>query len=347
MIKGSFSRLLTYSLIALAAFSTVILSANTPVWTQTANYYQVRQGALASSGLMWPTSGTVSRGFIKNQHEGIDIAGPSGTPIIAVAPGTVIKAGWDDWGLGNAVVIRHSEGSVTVYGHNRRLLVAKGQQVNQGQMIAEMGSTGNSTGPHLHFEFQPDGRIPVDPMRTFSSNNIAGRNQRQTQASIRQTEDAFNDDVPPNEMPQRSYGARTNLNLLPMRPPMQQPMRPPMQQPMRPPMQPPMQPPTRPAMQPNYRDSVAANTQCQGATVISGETQKAVVKLCQESGQLFYIGQAKQDFSPIIKLPAWRIGASRFRADNGNYSYFVTPTTVEVWRDGEKVNTDSLNTYNF
>jgi lipoprotein NlpD len=334
MIKGSFSRLLKHSLIALATIGTIAISANTQAWTQTSNYYQVRQGALASSGLMWPTSGTVSRGFIKNQHEGIDIAGPSGTPIIAVASGTVVKAAWDDWGLGNAIVIRHSNGSVTVYGHNRRLLVSRGQQVNQGQMIAEMGSTGNSTGPHLHFEFQPDGRIPVDPTRVFSS-NVATRNQRQTEASIRetrsqtrsQTRNIYNDDVPPNEMAPRSYGARMNSAVPPIRPPMQ----PPMQQP----------------IQPNYRDFVANNTQCEGATVISGETQKAVVKLCQESGQFFYIGQAKQDFSTIIKLPAWKIGTSRYRADNGNYSYFVTPTGVEVWRDGERMNMDSFNTSSF
>ena len=111
-----------------------------------------------SPQFMWPTQGLISQGF-NTSHEGIDISGAFWTPILAAGNGEVIFVGQDDWGLGLAIQIRHSNGSVTVYGHNQRLLVRKGQQVNQGQMIAEMGSTGNSNGPHLHFEVHPNGQV--------------------------------------------------------------------------------------------------------------------------------------------------------------------------------------------
>lgn len=113
--------------------------------------------------LIWPATGQISQTFHR-YHEGLDIAGPAGTPILAASSGTVTVAGWDDWGLGNAIVLQHEDGSRTVYGHNQRLFVGIGQSVFQGQTIAEMGSTGNSTGPHLHFEVRPNGRDSVDPL---------------------------------------------------------------------------------------------------------------------------------------------------------------------------------------
>ncbi|MBP0020237.1 MAG: M23 family metallopeptidase [Cyanobacteria bacterium SBLK] len=113
--------------------------------------------------LIWPATGQISQTFHR-YHEGLDIAGPAGTPILAASSGTVTVAGWDDWGLGNAIVVQHENGSRTVYGHNQRLFVRVGQSVFQGQTIAEMGSTGNSTGPHLHFEVRPNGRDSVDPL---------------------------------------------------------------------------------------------------------------------------------------------------------------------------------------
>ncbi|MEA5472531.1 M23 family metallopeptidase [Spirulina sp. 06S082] len=112
---------------------------------------------------IWPTAGEITQRFHR-YHEGLDIAGSTGTPILAAGDGTVIKAGWDDWGLGNAIALQHEDGSRTVYGHNQRLFVRVGETVRQGQTIAEMGSTGNSTGPHLHFEVLPNGRDPVDPL---------------------------------------------------------------------------------------------------------------------------------------------------------------------------------------
>ncbi|RAQ40206.1 peptidase M23, partial [Arthrospira sp. O9.13F] len=97
-------------------------------------------------------------------HRGIDIAGPVGTPILAAAPGVVIFSGWNSGGYGNLVELEHPDGSVTLYAHNHRNLVSKGQKVTQGQLIAEMGSTGFSTGPHLHFEIHPTGNGAVNPM---------------------------------------------------------------------------------------------------------------------------------------------------------------------------------------
>ena len=97
-------------------------------------------------------------------HRGIDIANAVGTPIYASAPGVVVRAGWNNGGYGNVVDIRHSDGSMTRYGHNSRILVQVGQQVEQGQTIAAMGSTGFSTGPHSHFEVHPSGKGAVNPI---------------------------------------------------------------------------------------------------------------------------------------------------------------------------------------
>jgi murein DD-endopeptidase MepM/ murein hydrolase activator NlpD len=97
-------------------------------------------------------------------HRGIDIAGPVGTPIVAAAAGKVISAGWNYDGFGNRVEILHPDGTVTLYAHTNKVLTKVGKQVHQGELIAEMGSTGNSTGPHLHFQVHPKGKEAVDPM---------------------------------------------------------------------------------------------------------------------------------------------------------------------------------------
>jgi len=95
-------------------------------------------------------------------HAGIDIAVASGTPVVASAAGTVIVAGWYG-GYGNLVVIDHGNGIATAYGHNSSVAVSPGQYVAQGQLISYSGSTGHSTGPHVHFEVRINGS-PVDPM---------------------------------------------------------------------------------------------------------------------------------------------------------------------------------------
>ena len=125
------------------------------------------EGAPAFNGYIWPAKGTLTSGYgwrWGRMHKGIDIAGPIGTPIVAAGHGVVDFAGWNSGGYGNLVDIRHPDGSLTLYAHNNHILVRKGQSVKQGQQIAEMGSTGYSTGPHLHFEIHPTGQGAVNPM---------------------------------------------------------------------------------------------------------------------------------------------------------------------------------------
>jgi murein DD-endopeptidase MepM/ murein hydrolase activator NlpD len=122
-------------------------------------------GAPSASGFIWPVNGPVVSGFGMRWgrlHEGIDIAASSGTPIRAAAAGTVIHAGWLG-GYGNLVVLDHGNGLATAYAHASAILVSVGQRVAQGETIALVGSTGNSSGPHLHFEVRVNG-IAVDPL---------------------------------------------------------------------------------------------------------------------------------------------------------------------------------------
>lgn len=119
------------------------------------------------NGYIWPANGVFTSGYgwrWGRMHNGIDIAGPVGTPIFAAAAGVVTYAAWNDGGYGNLVEIAHPDGSLTVYAHNQRILVREGQEVDQGEQVAEMGSTGFSTGPHLHFEIHPAGQGAVNPM---------------------------------------------------------------------------------------------------------------------------------------------------------------------------------------
>ena len=118
-------------------------------------------------GYIWPTKGVLSSGYgwrWGRMHKGIDIAAPIGTPVVAAAPGVVIKAGWNSGGYGRLVDIKHPDGTFTRYAHNNRILVHPGQQVEQGEPISEMGSSGRSTGPHLHFEVHPAGKGAVNPI---------------------------------------------------------------------------------------------------------------------------------------------------------------------------------------
>ena len=125
-------------------------------------------------GYSWPAAGTLTSKFGRRwgkMHKGIDIAGPIGTPIDAAADGIVIAAGWNSGGYGNLVEIRHSDGTTTRYGHNSRLSVSVGQVVRQGQQVAQMGSTGHSTGSHLHFEIRPSGGAAVNPIAHLPANS--------------------------------------------------------------------------------------------------------------------------------------------------------------------------------
>lgn len=130
--------------------------------------------SLRFTGFIWPAEGILTSGYgwrWGRMHRGIDIAGPVGTPIFAAAPGVVTYAGWNDGGYGNLVEIEHPDGSLTVYAHNSRILVNEGQKVSQGDQISEMGSTGRSTGPHLHFEIHPNGQGAINPMALLPQDN--------------------------------------------------------------------------------------------------------------------------------------------------------------------------------
>ncbi|HYW22021.1 MAG TPA: M23 family metallopeptidase [Nodularia sp. (in: cyanobacteria)] len=265
------AHIITYGLITLMSLINV-LSINTLALTQLVPDSPIQHIPIADSNLIWPTQGLISQGFRKYQHEGIDIAGASGTPIFAAASGVVVKAGWDNWGLGNAIEIKHLDQTVTVYGHNRRLFVSKGQNVNQGQIIAEMGSTGNSSAPHLHFEVYPNGKVAADPIGLLAS--------------------ATTDKKPPS-------------------------------------------PPT-----PINPAPVSFESECSGVTILQGETANNLIKICQDNGQLFYLGQLKQNSSTPIKIVAWNLGQDRYRADNGTFSYLVNSEGVEIWRNGLPIRTD-------
>ena len=115
---------------------------------------------------IWPSAGYVSSPYGlrfdgTEFHQGIDIAADMGAPIVATADGVVTAAGWNG-GYGNMVDVDHGGGIVTRYGHASALAVTVGQQVRRGEVIAYVGSTGRSTGPHVHYEVRVDGQ-PVNP----------------------------------------------------------------------------------------------------------------------------------------------------------------------------------------
>jgi murein DD-endopeptidase MepM/ murein hydrolase activator NlpD len=116
---------------------------------------------------IWPTSGVFTSGYgwrWGRMHRGIDMANNVGTPIKAARTGRVVFSGWNSGGFGYLVTLQHPDGSRSLYAHNSRLMVSAGQEVRQGTVIALMGSTGNSTGPHLHFEIHPAGGSAVNPL---------------------------------------------------------------------------------------------------------------------------------------------------------------------------------------
>jgi murein DD-endopeptidase MepM/ murein hydrolase activator NlpD len=127
-------------------------------------------GPAAGSGkgpFVWPVQGKVIGAFGSSteglKNDGINIAAPSGAPVVAAADGTVAYAGNELRGFGNMILIRHDGGYVTAYAHNASLLVKKGDKVKRGQTIARVGQTGAVFGPQLHFEIRK-GTQPVDPM---------------------------------------------------------------------------------------------------------------------------------------------------------------------------------------
>jgi murein DD-endopeptidase MepM/ murein hydrolase activator NlpD len=138
--------------------------------------------ARVSSGYerpLWPIMGVITQRYSyrgpKRGHAGLDLAAPTGTPVYAALSGTVTFSGWNVFGYGQLITIRGIDGRDYYYAHNSRRLVSKGQRVRQGQMISRVGSTGNSTGPHLHFEIRsgssivnPSALLPASRLRQAS-----------------------------------------------------------------------------------------------------------------------------------------------------------------------------------
>ncbi|MGC8781993.1 MAG: peptidoglycan DD-metalloendopeptidase family protein [Anaerolineae bacterium] len=117
----------------------------------------VPQGASRGSGrLIWPASGSITQGYFW-YHRAIDIGSYVGNPVRAADSGYVVVAGWSDVGYGYYIVLDHGNGIQTLYAHLSRIFVNAGDSVGQGTVIGHVGSTGNSTGPHLHFEVRRGG----------------------------------------------------------------------------------------------------------------------------------------------------------------------------------------------
>jgi len=140
-----------------------------------------RQENPAFTEFGWPARATITSGYgwrWGRMHNGIDLAGPVGTPIVAAGDGVVITSEWNTGGYGNLVEIEHPDGTITLYAHNHENRVRVGEVVKKGQLIALMGSTGYSTGPHLHFEMHVPGQGPVNPIAFMPSTNSVAQQAR-------------------------------------------------------------------------------------------------------------------------------------------------------------------------
>lgn len=148
----------------------VVIPTYSYTYAPASNYSTGSSGAKVELGisLINPVSGVITSRYGSNDsvrdhtHSGLDIAAPGGTSIKAAASGTVTFSGNAGDGFGNYVIVSHGNGVTTVYAHCSELLVSKGETVSQGEVIARVGSTGNSTGDHLHFEVRKNG-ITYDP----------------------------------------------------------------------------------------------------------------------------------------------------------------------------------------
>jgi len=124
-----------------------------------------RVAGISQGGWLMPMKGTVSQEFKGNDHHGLDIAAPEGTPVSAAKKGEIVKVGWSDI-YGNVIIVDHGGGIESLYGHLGGLSVRVGYPVIAGAQIGSCGNTGRSTGPHLHFEIRKNG-TSVDPSSYF------------------------------------------------------------------------------------------------------------------------------------------------------------------------------------
>lgn len=134
------------------------------------------KGDVEQVGFRWPLSHVeVTSSFGKrgeDMHEGVDLRASTGTSVYASAPGTVIYSGNQIRGYGKLVVIRHPSGLSSIYAHNSKLLVIKGQKMKRGQLLARSGQSGHASGPHVHFEIRK-GVTPMDPERAIARTLVA------------------------------------------------------------------------------------------------------------------------------------------------------------------------------
>jgi murein DD-endopeptidase MepM/ murein hydrolase activator NlpD len=135
------------------------------------DYLQIQRDVFIATPKGFPVEGGISSHFGNREnprngesqfHTGIDISSAPGTPVKATADGIVSFAGWNG-GSGNLVVLEHGHGFSTFYAHNKMIIIKVGQKVKRGEIISYVGSTGYSTGPHVHYEIWKDGK-PVDPV---------------------------------------------------------------------------------------------------------------------------------------------------------------------------------------
>ncbi len=138
-------------------------------WSPVARVKQITPNAgtvVASGSFVWPTQGVISQKFYW-YHPGIDIANPASPQVVAADSGKVIASGWDNTGYGNMVLIDHGNGYRTRYAHLQKLYVVVGQTVSRGSAVGQMGSTGRSTGTHLHFEVYK-GATRISPLTVLN-----------------------------------------------------------------------------------------------------------------------------------------------------------------------------------
>ncbi|MGC8811654.1 MAG: peptidoglycan DD-metalloendopeptidase family protein [bacterium] len=132
---------------------------------------QNQKAILLATPSLWPVMGSISSAFGETRlssaaggarpHRGVDISAPLGTPVVAAAAGVVVSAGWQAE-MGKSIYLDHGHGFATLYGHLKTIMVKAGEKVKKGQIIGTVGMTGNSTGPHLHYEVHVQG-VPVNP----------------------------------------------------------------------------------------------------------------------------------------------------------------------------------------
>ena len=141
--------------------------------TELRGHLEERRSVLAATPTIWPLRGLVTSGFgyrrspftgARELHDGLDISAPHGAPVLAAAEGVVAYAGPLSGGYGNVVYVDHGHGFFSFYGHNSQNLVKSGQRVKRGQIIAQVGNTGMSTGPHVHYSVRYKG-VWVNPLR--------------------------------------------------------------------------------------------------------------------------------------------------------------------------------------